>query len=76
MRGSFADPKLMLRREPMARRVGAAGALTLLNPLVAMLAFIDPGDADEARRATSGCHGLMQRGDELRKLVMQQTGPK
>jgi len=76
LRGSFADPKLMLRREPMARRVGAAGALTLLNPLVAMLAFIDPGDADEVRRATSGCHGLMQRSDELRKLVMQQTGPK
>ena len=35
--------------------------LAFVNPLAALIPLIDPGDADEARQASSGCQALVQR---------------
>ncbi|HLO62298.1 MAG TPA: AsmA family protein, partial [Azonexus sp.] len=44
--GSFADPKLRPDATPLAAKAVAAMGLALLNPLAAILPFIDPGERD------------------------------
>ncbi|MFC5302558.1 AsmA family protein [Azospira restricta] len=48
VRGSFADPELAPATAPIAARAAGALGLALLNPLAAILPFIDPGERDPA----------------------------
>ena len=61
--GSFNQPELSLEKGPMGRKLGAAFLLALVNPLAALIPFIDPGSADNAQRSVEGCQALSQRRD-------------
>lgn len=44
--GSFAKPDIGIEKAPIAGRVIAGAALAAINPLAALVPFIDPGDDD------------------------------
>ena len=48
VRGSFSKPEVTLEKAPLARKLGASVLLGLLNPLAALIPFIDTGDAKAA----------------------------
>ncbi len=54
--GTLAEPRVELDKAPLARRVIAGLALGLINPLAALLPFIDPGDPQ-----AGGCAALVER---------------
>lgn len=54
--GTFAAPRVELEKAPLARRIVAGLALGLINPLAALLPFIDPGDPQ-----AGGCAALVER---------------
>lgn len=59
--GSFGDPRVSIDKAPLARKLGAALLLALVNPFAALLPLIDPGDTAEAARGAAGCYGLKTR---------------
>jgi uncharacterized protein involved in outer membrane biogenesis len=59
--GSFGAPSVSIDKAPLARKLGAALLLALVNPLAAMMPLIDPGDTAEAARGAAGCYGLKAR---------------
>jgi uncharacterized protein involved in outer membrane biogenesis len=59
--GSFGAPSVSIDKAPLARTLGAALLLALVNPVAALLPLIDPGDAAEAARGAAGCYGLKAR---------------
>ncbi|MEX8519956.1 MAG: AsmA family protein [Leptothrix sp. (in: b-proteobacteria)] len=62
VRGSFAAPEVSIDKAPMARKLAAALLLALLNPLAALIPFIDPGDdAATTTRTADACQSLRQR---------------
>ncbi|MBC8057246.1 MAG: AsmA family protein, partial [Rhizobiales bacterium] len=61
LRGSFADPSVSLDPSRLAPRVGAAAVLALLNPVAAVLPFIDFGDTEEAKKGVDACRELSNR---------------
>jgi AsmA family protein len=61
VRGSFADPSVSLEAGRLAGRVGAAALLSFINPLAALLPFIDLGDGEDASRGSESCKALSQR---------------
>jgi hypothetical protein len=62
VRGSFAAPEVSLDKTPIARKLAAALLLALLNPLAALIPFIDPGDGTTTTtRTADACQSLMQR---------------
>ena len=54
VRGSFAKPEVTLEKAPLARKLGASVLLGLLNPLAALIPFIDTGDAKLAEERGGG----------------------
>jgi AsmA family protein len=46
--GSFADPKIGLEKKSLARKIGAAVLLGLINPLAAILPLIETGPGKNA----------------------------
>jgi len=54
--GTFGEPRIELDKAPIARRVIAGLALGLINPLAALLPFVDPGNPQ-----TGGCAALVER---------------
>jgi uncharacterized protein involved in outer membrane biogenesis len=61
VRGSFTAPVVGVDRSALGRKAAAAVVLAFINPLAALIPLIDPGDAEEAARAASGCQPLTQR---------------
>ena len=61
VRGSLTAPVVGVDRSVVGRKAAAAVVLAFINPLAALIPLIDPGDADEAARAASGCQPLIQR---------------
>ena len=61
LRGSFTDPSVSVDPSRLGPRVGAAAVLSLLNPLAALIPFIDLGDSDEAAKGADACRALSQR---------------
>ncbi len=59
--GTFAKPAVSLDASDVGARVGAAALLALLNPLAAVLPFIDPGAKADARHQASECAAVAQR---------------
>ena len=59
--GSFSSPNVSIDNAPLARKLGAALLLGLVNPFAALLPLLDPGDTAEAMRGAAGCYGLKAR---------------
>jgi uncharacterized protein involved in outer membrane biogenesis len=67
LRGTMGEPAISLEKAPLGRKLGAATLLALINPLAALIPFIDPGnDGPE----NAGCPELLER---ARKSAGVQT---
>ena len=58
IRGTFGKPAVSLELGKLAAKAGAAGLLSLLNPLAAIIPFIDPGSKKDAAQTDSECAAL------------------
>lgn len=58
--GTMASPAVSLSSKPLAGKVIAAGLLSLLNPLAALIPLIDTGTADDT---ASGCAALLSKAE-------------
>jgi uncharacterized protein involved in outer membrane biogenesis len=58
VKGTFAQPKVSLELGKLAGKAGAAGLLALLNPLAALIPFVDPGARKDAERSDAECANL------------------
>jgi len=47
VKGPFKAPGISLKKAPLARKLGAAALLSLVNPFAALIPFIDTGHRDE-----------------------------
>lgn len=61
VQGTFAKPEVSVEKGPLGRKLGAALLLALVNPLAALIPFIDTGDSDAAARSGADCASLKQR---------------
>lgn len=61
VRGSFTAPVVDVDTSVLGRKAAAAVVLAFINPLAAIIPFIDPGDAEAAAQAANGCQPLVQR---------------
>ncbi len=59
--GTFAQPEVSLAKAVLARRIGGAVLLGLINPLAALAPLFDTGDRDAAARGAAGCRDLVLR---------------
>ncbi|HZV91759.1 MAG TPA: AsmA-like C-terminal region-containing protein, partial [Caldimonas sp.] len=58
--GVFGKPKVSLDLGKLAGKTGAAALLALLNPLAAIIPFIDPGSRGTARHEDEECANLVK----------------
>ena len=58
VRGTLGKPAVSLELGKLVGKAGAAGLLSLLNPLAAIIPFIDPGAKKDAEQADSECAAL------------------
>jgi len=58
--GTFSAPAVGLEKGPLARKLGGAALLALINPFAALIPLIDTGNAESAQKAAAGCQRLMQ----------------
>lgn len=58
--GSFSAPSIGLEKGPLARKLGGATLLALINPFAALIPLIDTGNTEAAQKAAAGCQRLMQ----------------
>ena len=58
LKGTFGKPAVSLELGKLAGKVGAAALLALLNPLAAIIPFVDPGSKGEASKADENCVAL------------------
>lgn len=61
VQGSFSDPSVSVEKRGLAIKAGSAAALALVNPLAAVLPFIDFGATDEARVGAAKCRAMAGR---------------
>ena len=66
--GTFSNPKVGPAKGPLAARAGAAVALGLVNPLLALVPLFDPGNAPD-----SNCGALIQR---AKQNISEKRVPK
>ena len=62
VKGTFSNPAVSVDMGTLGAKVGAAALLSLVNPLAALIPFVDPGARDEAKRAADQCAALAARG--------------
>ena len=58
--GTFSAPAVGLEQGPLARKLGGAALLALINPFAALIPMIDTGNTEAAQKAAAGCQRLMQ----------------
>ncbi len=61
VQGTFSQPRVSLEKTPLAKKAAASLLLALVNPLAAVIPWVDLGDADAAKRDATGCAALTQR---------------
>ncbi len=61
VQGPFSQPAVSLEKAPLAQKAAVSLLLALVNPLAAVIPWIDLGDADAAQRGAAGCAALAQR---------------
>jgi uncharacterized protein involved in outer membrane biogenesis len=72
VKGTFSNPAVSIEMGALGAKVGAAALLALINPLAAVIPFVDPGAQDDAKRATDQCAALAARGN-LGKVAPEQA---
>jgi hypothetical protein len=60
VRGTLGKPTVSLEVSKLAGKAGVAGLLALLNPLAAIIPFIDTGSGDDAKKAVDQCAALVR----------------
>ncbi len=60
----------------LAGKVGAAALLSLLNPLAALIPFVDPGSKGEASKADSDCVALARTSGAIPAAVKNPASTK
>jgi uncharacterized protein involved in outer membrane biogenesis len=63
IKGPLSSPSVSLDKGRIAGKVGAAAVLALVNPIAALLPFIDTGSSEEAKRQAAECASLTKRGN-------------
>ncbi|HEV7574822.1 MAG TPA: AsmA family protein [Caldimonas sp.] len=58
VKGTFAKPAVSLEVGKLAGKAGASALLALLNPLAAIIPFVDPGSKKNAAEADAECAAL------------------
>jgi len=58
VKGTLAQPRVSLEVGKLAGKAGAAGLLALLNPLAALIPFVDPGAQKKAEEHDAECANL------------------
>lgn len=58
VKGTLGDPSVSVELGRLAGKAGAAALLSLLNPLAAVIPFVDTGSKEEARAAAEQCRQL------------------
>jgi uncharacterized protein involved in outer membrane biogenesis len=76
VKGTFSNPAISVELGKIGAKVGAAALLSLLNPLAAVIPFVDPGANDEAKRAASQCAELAARGNVAKVSSGEKQPPK
>ena len=76
VRGSFGNPSVSLEVGKLAGRAGAAALLALLNPLAAIIPFIDTGADNEAKQAGTQCASLVQKQGRISKPVQRASSTR
>lgn len=61
IRGTLRDPDISLDKGPLGRKVAAAALLSLVNPIAALVPFLDAGDSEKGQDAAAGCRELAAR---------------
>lgn len=59
VRGTLGEPSVALEPGKLVGKAGAAALLALLNPLAAIVPFVDPGARQAARDASAQCAALL-----------------
>ena len=59
VKGTFVQPRVSLEVGKLAGKAGAAGLLALLNPLAALIPFVDPGAQKQAEENDAQCANLV-----------------
>lgn len=70
LRGTLGKPSVSLELGKLAGKAGAAALLALLNPLAAIVPFIDPGARKEARQASAECANLVKTNGAISKATL------
>ena len=71
VRGTLGKPAVSLELGKLAGKAGAAGLLALLNPLAAIIPFIDTGSRDDAKKAADQCAALVRTSGVIPSAVRQ-----
>lgn len=58
IQGTFGAPEISIEKAPLARKIGAAVMLGLINPLAAIIPLVDVGEDDPQAK---GCPELLRR---------------
>jgi AsmA family protein len=61
VKGTFSQPQVSIEKGALGLKIGGAVLLGLLNPLAALIPFIDFGDKEGAKAATESCTRLLKR---------------
>ncbi len=59
VKGTLGKPVVSIEAGRLVAKAGAAGLLALLNPLAAIIPFVDPGAREAAREAAAQCARLL-----------------
>ena len=70
--GTLSHPSVSIEASKLAAKAGAAALLALVQPLAAVIPFIDTGSEDEAKQAGAQCAALAARGS---KMAIPQASP-
>ena len=69
VRGTLGKPAVSLELGKVVGKAGAAGLLSLLSPLAAIIPFIDPGSRKDAAQIDSECAALARTSGVIPKPV-------
>jgi uncharacterized protein involved in outer membrane biogenesis len=64
VKGPFKSPGISLEKGPLARKLGVAALLSLVNPFAALLPFIDTGRGDDG---ADSCEELLEKARQAAK---------
>jgi uncharacterized protein involved in outer membrane biogenesis len=70
VRGTLGKPAISLEKGMLAGKAGASVLLALLNPLAAIVPFVDPGSRDAAQEAADQCAALVKSSGAIAPAIL------